>query len=145
MYKQAFWQAFLRNQCLVFLIEYPASLNKSLFCCVSGSQQGLLAQIILSVCARFWTTLENGTACILRTTILMQYHQKALTRQDIAKPWCCRLQQTRFGRRFTALVRVKLRLTESSIQTGCVSKTIAYWNFCFSQHFQHNWFTYESI
>ena len=73
----------------------------------------------------------------------VQYCHKVLTDEDVAKPWCCHLH---YGQGLVAdlphLLAVKLQSTESHIQTGCVSKTITYWNFCFSQHLQHHWFNY---
>ena len=45
----------------------------------------------------------------------VQYHQRVLTHQDVAKPLCCRLQWIRFGCKFNALVSGKLRSTESCI------------------------------
>ena len=43
------------------------------------------------------------------------------------------------------LLVVKLQSTECCIQTGCVSKTIAYWNFCFSKHLRHQMYEQGNV
>ena len=61
--------------------------------------------------ASFWPNAKWTSAKFSKEETIdkcdRQYHQKVLTQQNIAKLWCCCLQQTRFGHTFTALISCK--------------------------------------